>query len=93
MEYKTECKRCRNNIGTRSSHFEIDIFIQNDWDLKFCSKHKNFTPNQLIIWIDSKYHLYYKYPKSYMRIHNITYREARLKYYRFKYSQYKRLGG
>ena len=98
MEQKTECKRCERNswkdFGFRrkaNSHYQIDIYMQNDFPLEFCDKHKNFKPNKLIVWLDHKYHLHYRFPKHYMRIHKVGYREGKRMYYRFKYAQKKRL--
>lgn len=82
--YSMECKKCEKN-----SHYLIDIYIQNDFPLSFCDKHKNFKPNKLIVWLDRMYHIHYKFPKEYMRIHNVGYREGRYMYFRFKYSQKK----
>jgi hypothetical protein len=86
--YNMECKRCKNNFS-KQSHYMIDIYIQNNFPLTFCNKHKNFKPNKLIVWFQHKYHLHYKYPKHYMRIHKVGYREGKLMYYRFKYGQEK----
>ncbi len=83
-----DCKRCDKNFGT---HYDIDIFIQNGWELNLCEKHKNFKPNKFIVWIHRQYMLYYRFPRHYMRIHKVGYREGRRMYFRFKYQQKKRL--
>ena len=73
------CMKCNNE-----SHYLIHIYNQNNFPTNLCNKHKNFKPNNFIVWIDHKYHLHYVHPKSYMRIHGISYKEAKLKYYTFK---------
>lgn len=71
----------------KQSHYMIDIYIQNDFPLNLCNKHKNFKPNKVIVWLDHKLHVHYKHPKHYMQVHNISYKEAKLKYYRLKHWQ------
>ena len=65
----------------------IDIYNQNNFPVTLCNKHKNFKPNKLIVWLDHKWHVHFKFPRTQMRIHSITYREAKNKYYALKYWQ------
>ena len=82
MNTNNKCMRCN-----KDSHYLIQIYMDNGFPISFCDKHKNFKPNKFIVYIDSKYHLHYKFPKHYMRVYKISYNEAKLKYYRLKHWQ------
>ena len=81
------CQRCKNEFGFKDSHYMIDIYNQNNFPVTLCNKHKNFKPNKLIVWLDHKWHVHFKFPRTQMRIHSITYREAKNKYFALKYWQ------
>ena len=76
------CMKCN-----KESHYMIDIYNQNNFPTNLCNKHTNFKPNRLFVWLDHKYHIHYIHPKTYMRIHGISYKQAKLKYYKLKYWQ------
>ena len=81
------CQRCKDVFGFKDSHYMIDIYNQNNFPVTLCNRHKNFKPNKLIVWLDHKWHVHFKFPRTQMRIHRITYREAKNKYYALKYWQ------
>jgi len=81
------CQRCKDEFGFKDSHYMIDIYNQNNFPVTLCKKHKNFKPNKLIVWLDHRWHVHFKFPRTEMRIHNISYREAKNRYYALKYWQ------
>ena len=82
-----KCQRCKDVFGFKDSHYMIDIYNQNNFPVTLCNRHKNFKPNKLIVWLDHKWHVHFKFPRTQMRIHSITYREAKNKYFALKYWQ------
>lgn len=76
------CLRC-----DKQNHYMVDIYIQNDFPLNLCDKHKNFKPNRFVVWLQHKYYLHYAFPKHYMEVRGLSYRQAKLQYYKLKYWQ------
>jgi hypothetical protein len=87
-----KCQRCKDIHGFKDNHYDVQIYLDNEWPITLCDKHKNFKPNKLIVWLTHKWYVHYKFPKQYMEIHGISYKEAKLKYYKLKHWQQTTLG-
>ena len=96
MDWMNTCQRCRipyqeprrfsirDRIGTKSTHMDIQINIDNAFPVVLCDKHAGFTPNKYIALMQGYWFAYVTAPRSYMRIFKIGYREALLRYIKFK---------
>lgn len=88
-----DCDRCCNeHLGIRHwfifqlfySHSMVQINIDNDFPVELCDKHKNFKPNKAIVWMQNMWFVYWRNPRYTMKLHDISYKEALIKYFEFK---------
>lgn len=86
-----DCKRCKIN-GVKMSHYIIQVYLYNGFPINLCDKHKNFKPNKFIVWLDHKWHVHYVFPKYYMQVFDLSYKQAKLKYYKLNIGKKINLG-